>query len=444
MNFKPKNIKHILLKLIKQQALERSMYVKNPGRDFTRNRKLTYEKMLLSLLAMEGTSLKNEMLKQFGYSKNAVTSSAFIQQRDKILPEAFEKLFKDFSDKTENISTFMGYRLLAADGSDVMVPTNKDDIGSYINAKDGRKAYNRVHLNALYDIKTLVYKDAIVSKPKISGEKTAFTDMIDRLNISGNVLIIADRGYEGYNTMAHIQERNWKYLIRVKDFSKYSKGIIDGLILPAQNEFDEYIDMNLTRSNRKEVRELAKDKNRYRKISNKHFDFLPKNLTKGKPIEMYHLPFRIVRFKITDDTYEVVVTNLDKEDFPPETLKQLYSMRWGIETSFRDLKYTIGLSCFHSKKAEYIIQEIFARLIMYNFSSLVTSHIIIEKKKRKYDYKINFSVAVHICRDFLFGKNIPPDIEALIARHITPIRPGRSRPRNVKAQQAVSFIYRLA
>ena len=119
-------------------------------------------------------------------------------------------------------------------------------------------------------------------------------------------------------------------------------------------------------------------------------------------------------------------------------------MRWGIETSFRDLKYTVGLLHFHSKKAEYILQEIFARLIMYNFSELIISNIIIEKKDRKYDYKVNFSVTVHICRKILLGCVSPLDIEALIARYITPIRPSRSVPRNMTAKTVISFMYRVA
>ena len=122
---------------------------------------------------------------------------------------------------------------------------------------------------------------------------------------------------------------------------------------------------------------------------------LPEKSRKSDPIVTYALPFRVMRFPITDDSYEVVVTNLDRDEFPSDILRQLYAMRWGIETSFRDLKYTIGLLHFHSKK---------------------------------YDYKVNFSVAVHICRKFLWNKCIPPDIEATIARYITPIRPGRSSP----------------
>lgn len=35
-------------------------------------------------------------------------------------------------------------------------------------------------------------------------------------------------------------------------------------------------------------------------------------------------------------------------------------MRWGIETAFRELKYTIGITAFHAKKRELIKQEIYA------------------------------------------------------------------------------------
>ena len=119
-------------------------------------------------------------------------------------------------------------------------------------------------------------------------------------------------------------------------------------------------------------------------------------------------------------------------------------MRWGIETSFRELKYTVGLLHFHAKKVEYICQEVFARLIMYNFSELITSHVVISIVDSKYAYKANFSVAVHICRQFFLGNVSPPDVEALIQRHVSPVRPGRSSPRNMSAKHAVSFMYRVA
>ena len=394
---------------------------------------------------MEGTTLTNELLRQFGCSATTATSSAFVQQRKKILPIALESLFHDFAAQTFREDNYNGYKLLAVDGSDIQIPTNLNDEHSLFITKEGVKPYNLLHLNALYNLLTHTYEDAIVFKRKEAFENKALTEMVDRSTIKGKVIVIMDRGYEAYNNMAHIQEKGWFYLIRVKDFGQHKTGILHGLDLPDTAEFDEYIDLNLTRKQTNEMKKLFQKKNEYRKIAhNKTFDYLPSKSKKSDATVLYHLPFRIVRFPISDNSYEVVVTNLDATEFPPDSLKKLYGMRWGIETSFRDLKYTIGLLHFHSKKVEYILQEIFASLIMYNFSELITSHVVIEKGTRKYEYKVNFSVAVHICREFLLKVNIPPDIESLIARYITPIRPGRSRPREMKVKQAISFMYRVA
>lgn len=55
-------------------------------------------------------------------------------------------------------------------------------------------------------------------------------------------------------------------------------------------------------------------------------------------------------------------TNLDSETFPIGTIKELYRLRWGIETSFRELKYAIGLSCLHGKKTDFLLQEVLKML----------------------------------------------------------------------------------
>lgn len=334
---------------------------------------------------------------------------------------------------------------MAVDGSDIQIPTNLKDEDSLIITKEGIKPYNLLHLNALYNLLTHTYEDAIVFKCKEAGENKALTAMVNKSTIEGKAIVIMDRGYEAYNNMAHIQEKGWFYLIRIKDFGQHKTGILHGLELPDVDEFDEYIDLNLSRKQTNEMKKLFQKKNAFRRIAhNKTFDYLPAKSKKSDAAVLYHLPFRIVRFPISEDSYEVVVTNLDAEEFPPDELKKLYGMRWGIETSFRDLKYTIGSLHFHSKKVELILQEIFSSLIMYNFSELITSHVVIEKGSRKYEYKVNFSVAVHICREFLLKENIPPDIELLIAKYITPIRPGRSRPREMKVKQTISFMYRVA
>ena len=101
---------------------------------------------------------------------------------------------------------------------------------------------------------------------------------------------------------------------------------------------------------------------------------------------MYDLRFRVVRFRISGGCYETVYTNLDSETFPIGKIKELYRLRWGIETSFRELKYAIGLSFLHGKKTDFLLQEVFARLILYNYASLIARKIPVPQEKQ-----INFT-----------------------------------------------------
>ena len=91
-----------------------------------------------------------------------------------------------------------------------------------------------------------------------------------------------------------------------------------------------------------------------------------------------------------------------------------------------------------------ILQEIYAHMIMYNFAEMITSHVVIEKKQRKHTYKANFSVAAHICRSFYRGRTTSPDLEAIIAKNLIPIRPDRHQEQNVKAKIFQGFLYRVA
>ncbi|WP_238475876.1 transposase [Clostridium manihotivorum] len=100
---------------------------------------------------------------------------------------------------------------MAVDGSDIHIPTNKNDLDSLYEFKDSRKPYNLLHLNALYDLNQHTYEDVIVLRRKLSNECKALTDMVDRSTIKTPAIILADRGYESYNNMAHIQQKGWKF-----------------------------------------------------------------------------------------------------------------------------------------------------------------------------------------------------------------------------------------
>ena len=259
---KPKHVKKLLLSEIKRIAENPQGYCTNPKSDFTRNRKLPLERVFTGIIGMGGGSLSNELLDMFNCSADVASSSAFVQQRSKIKPEAFESVFKSFS---KNISEDFNedMRMLAVDGSDIQIATNPDDKDSYFPGINGQKPYNLLHLNALYDLKHGIYQDAIIQKAKDHNEHKALVDMVDSSSIP-LALVIADRGYESYNNLAHIQEKGWKFLIRIKDGNV---GIKSSLILPASDSFDVAINLNLTRKQTNETKLLFQEKNNYKYVS---------------------------------------------------------------------------------------------------------------------------------------------------------------------------------
>ena len=96
------------------------------------------------------------------------------------------------------------------------------------------------------------------------------------------------------------------------------------------------------------------------------------------------------------------------------------------------------------KIGQAALKAFLRRFTMYNFCELITSHVAIQNKRRKYAYQTNFTAAVHICRQFLRGAVSPPKVEALIESYVVPIRPGRSTPRKTKNIKFNGFFYRIA
>lgn len=437
MTYTPKNIKRTFEKCINKISVNPKAFVNNPEKDFTRKRKLPFKQVVKSVLAMTGKSIRGELLDYFNLTPSMPTVSAFVQQRNKINHLAFETLFHTFTSNIDEQKLFYGYRLLAVDGSDIHTPTNKNEKDSFYEGTNGQKPYNLFHMNVLYDLQRRLYTDAIIQGRKRENEHQAFVTMVDRDTVSTPTIYIADRGYESYNNMAHVIEKGQKFLIRARDSQRNC--LISSLYPPNQDEFDIQCCLGLTRQQTKAI----KDSDLKFISHTSPFDYLPKTSKKSILMKPYYLSFRAVRFKLKEDTYEVLITNLTKDEFSVSELKELYAMRWGIETSFRDLKYSLALSYFHSKKTENILQEIFARLTMYNFAELITSHVIVKHKDRKYSYRINLAAAVHICRNFFLNNISPLVVEALLLQHLLPIRNGPTHLRKTTVRTVPSFIYRL-
>ncbi|MBF7094899.1 hypothetical protein IYQ92_06525 [Streptococcus sp. HF-1907] len=165
-------IKNQLLHCVKQITSYAADYVYNPSKDFTRSRKLGFDQVLLTLLEMGGQTLSRELL-QLGHP---ISNSAFVQSRYKVKPEAFQALFHAF---TKEIYPTTDYPILAVYGTDLNIPVNPGDPDSYCSSNTGGRAYNLLHLNALYDLTQGLYLDARIQPRRQMDERRAVIDMME-------------------------------------------------------------------------------------------------------------------------------------------------------------------------------------------------------------------------------------------------------------------------
>jgi len=135
----------------------------------------------------------------------------------------------------------------------------------------------------------------------------------------------------------------------------------------------------------------------------------------------------------------MLITNLDPTEFPLPALQKLYAKRWGIETSFRELKYTVGLIHLHSKKSDLVLQEIFAAFTVFSFTQAVAWSADEAWERSKYERRVNFSHAVYLCCEVLRGK--AGDIKYLLERTLQPCRPNRFYPRPKITGNRISPMY---
>ena len=248
-----------------------------------------------------------------------------------------------------------------------------------------------------------------------------------------------DRGYESYNLMAHFQEKGWFYVIRIREGKQ---SMYSSFNLPNTECFEQTFSLTLSRKQTKQFKKLYHDfPNNYHFIPhNSTFDFLPETSQKQDPVALYELPFRMVRLEVEEGKYETLVTNTD---YSVQELKNLYASRWGIETSFRDLKYSVGLVNFHAKKKEGILQEIFARFTNFNFYRWVISQVAIDSSRKKQRYKVCFSDAAYACRLFFNCSLSSLQLKNYLKKQLSIIRPNRKYQRKIKTQSVVDFIYRV-
>lgn len=422
---------------------EKDDFVCSPGKDFSRNRKQSFQNIFKFILSMENDAIRRELMKFFGFATDAPTDSAFNQQRAKIKTSAFEHLFRKFTDIIEDEKNYHGYRLIACDGSTLNMSLNPNDYESYYTANQTTKGCNLLHLNTLYDLNNRKYLDAVIQPIHKRDERGALRIMTERLQSSApeKTIIIADRGYPALNVFECINRKKMKYLIRIKAINPDNP--LYDVQLPDTDEFDVTTTVYFTHSRSEKLERANNDKNLIYIRKTRRNTILDIH-------EIYPVKLRFVKFALNDKTFEYLVTNLSTEEFSSEELKVLYGMRWGIESSYKELKYAAGLINFHSKKREYIEQEIWARLTLFNYSEAIALRISVEKrnpkKESKHEYQLNYTTALYLCR--LYLKIYPLisaiQLEAIIESNVLPIRQGRTAFRRERPRTSARFCYRTS
>ena len=429
-------VKAMLFTSIHELAANPEHYVLHPGKDFSRNRKLGFQRLLLMLLTMEGDCIKEELYRYFGRSTDTPSKAAFYKQRKKVKEDAFRSLLVSFTQKCQKKLLKGKYSLVACDGSAADIFRNPDDSDTFFepNGKSTR-GFNQIHINAFFSVLDKKITDLLIQPARKRNEYSAFCQMVDRSESDTPVIYLCDRGYASYNAFAHVIESGQFFVMRCTD-DKTEK--ILGFPLDNIQQLDYHVERILSRSPTNKKRLHPEQEEQYRFVcKNVPMDYI----TQGHP--EYRLSLRIIRIELSDSCYENLITNLPELDFDFDDLKDLYHLRWDEETSFRDLKYPLCLKAFHSQKYEYIIQEVWARAILYNFCSEIAMAVEIPEKKRKYVYQVNYSEAIKICRDFLrIHDGTTLDVEGLIAQNILPVRPGRTFPRQARFKLPIRFCYR--
>ena len=410
-------------------------FVVNPGIDFTRHRICTFENTILTLLTMESHSLNRELFEFYRFHNKPIpTKSAFVQAKGKLTIQSLAHLFHRFNQSIPFQKSFRGMHLIGCDGTDSNIPACAGDDSSFIPLRCG---YYQNHITVLYDLLEKRYLDWVVQPRREADEHDACVQMVNRNSLNGSCLFIADRGFCSYNLLAHIIEKGQFFLIRSKDICSLNSPFYHTFV-PNDDEFDIPVKFILTRNSKLQNRNNEHANHnyavKYLRPSRK-FDFIQI----GDFSSQYALSLRLVKVKLSEDNFEYLITNLPVKKCSVSDLKELYHLRWKIETSFLFLKYGIGMNYFHSVRRDFIELEIVSRLIMSNYISLMISCALPAQRNSITIYTISVSDAIYKCRLFLLQPMPNRHFLQLLSRDTVPIRAGRSFNRKVRSQILKSF-----
>lgn len=398
-------------------------------KDFSRNRKLTPKDLILYTLNNRGKTTKMELYDFIQeYNIEDVSTPALLKQREKLNEEIFKELNKEslirfYGEFPQEVKTYKGYVLGAIDGSDCEVPNTKETRERYksVNSKD-KERVARIKLSNCYDVINGYVLDTEIAEYKhcemdLAKEHIKSTNYITKYF---PVIYVMDRGYFSLATMYHFINENTKFVIRLN--KSYLK------------------EEQMSIKSNDEVIEIKYQYDRIRNYKDKDEEFY-KYYENGNTISL-----RFVNIELPTGEIETIITNISEDELSREDINKIYQLRWGIETSYHELKESMQVTNISSSKDTIIKQEIYSQMTVYNIVRSIANDLNtqINQEEFKHPMKVNFNMAVGFVKRFLIKILIEENDEKRnelsdvlfnnILKNLIPIRKGRKylRDKNKK------------
>lgn len=393
--------------------------------DFTRERKLGFERLVLLLINFFKKSYSIEIAEFYNWiapATSPVSKSAFCQQRMKLkglffacLNEVFVQSF--YRHYGNEIRRWHGMRLIAVDGSTAYLVDN-GDVVSHFGTQKGHSNIPMGQILSAFDVLNGITIKAGIYPIKTAEQKIAqhWLDGYD-----SDMLLIYDRGYPGFTSIFLHQnkEQPQSFLMRCRlSFTNEIKAFV------SSNEHDV---LALFRAGKIASQELYKQ------------GFI---VPVGQTIQV-----RLIKVILDNGTVEVLATNLfDTLEYPQSVFKELYFKRWGIETSYSTLKNQLQLEAFSGQRVTTIMQDFYINFFLSNLQQVIAksceNKVVSLAQARKYHYKVNKNVAFGLMKNRIIDLFMIHDPEKILHRlqelfiqHLEPIRPNRKYPHRRKAMR---------
>ena len=347
---------------------------------FTRDSKFSFKDYVTFLCFNKGTSnqanLEDFIEDNFTRDIQQITRQTFSKQRTFIHPMVFKDISKqylleiNYQKNYDFFKTYNGFRLFGGDGSDFEIP-DFEEVRNEFQIKDTEKYRKpaQAKFSSIMDLLNGVILDRIIGNFKQAELPLMHQNLenIQELIIPEKSIFIFDRGYNAMELYANIMSMNSYFIVRLKD-----RNYIDDRYKITEN--DAEIQLEIT-------------KERLKKFYNKSL--------KGKYSKIKHLNLRILTITLENGTTETLLTNIHDKNFTIEDFKELYNLRWGIETNYNTMKNRLNIENYTGKRRITLEQDIYSKFIKYNIFQYyrIYFNLLINRTKRqkgiKQEYKVN-------------------------------------------------------